>query len=92
MERALKRYQKELKEGEEPALIAIANHVPFILLKSLSKNGTIKELDNTFFEWYETKEGYIWKREQYQSSGKIHWSEKYFLHNWFVNIFNLSDA
>ena len=48
MERALKRYQKELKEGEESALIAIANHVPFILLKSLSKNGTIKELANTF--------------------------------------------
>lgn len=48
LERALKKCQKELKKGVEPALIAVANHVPFALLKSLQSNGNTKELANTF--------------------------------------------
>ena len=48
LERALKECQKELKKGVEPALVAVANHVPFALLRSLQNNGNIKELAKTF--------------------------------------------
>jgi hypothetical protein len=48
LERALKQCRKELNKGENPALIAVANHVPFTLLRSLENNGNIKEMASTF--------------------------------------------
>ena len=48
LERALKQCQKELKKGESPALIAVANNGPFVVLRSLQNNGNIKEVASTF--------------------------------------------
>jgi hypothetical protein len=48
LERALKKCEKELKKGAQPALIAVANHVPYTLLRFLQDNGNIKELASTF--------------------------------------------
>ena len=48
LERALKQCRKELNKGENPALVAVANHVPYSLLRSLENNADIKEIATRF--------------------------------------------
>ena len=50
LEQALKRCRKELKNGENQALVAVANHIPFNLLRSLEDNGDIKKIASTFLK------------------------------------------
>lgn len=48
LERVLQKCQKELSNGEDAALVAVANHVPFMLLRSLHNNGNVKEVARMF--------------------------------------------
>lgn len=70
LERALKQCQKELKKGENPALIAVANHVPFVVLRSLQNNENIKDVATKFLEEMKRKKNSSDKENGSEKPGK----------------------